>query len=443
MKFHCTFRFIIIIFFFNLTQCRRQTDTIEEIVSIVFWHSFVASSLPALNNLIEDFHAEYPNIRIKAQYVPTGDALIQKLITAIQSGTTPDISWVHSDFLDKLVTADAIYPMDHFIKDPDGLSAEIMEDIYSHLLCSGSYKGTLYTLPMEATTLALLYNKDLFREAGLDPDMPPRTWDELVDFSVRLTVDKDGDGYFDQYGFYVPVFPASGALSIWMVLQWSPFVWQAGGTLVNEEQTKVLFNSESGIQALTLWKTLYQRLQLNRFSLAHDLGFASQSLAMVMDGPWNLPRYRRMKQMDWGVAPLPAGPVCQATYLAGEHLAVFKQSAHPREAWTFIKWILRPDIQARFSMESGYLPVRRSVLNLSDYQDYLNNHPHHRAFIEQMEIGRGRETIDYYRIEINQLIAEAVEKTIVGDMDPNFMLDVAARKANILLQSLDRQKMAR
>ena len=79
----------------------------------------------------------------------------------------------------------------------------------------------------------IIYNKDLFRKAGLDPDHPPKDWNELYEFARKLTVDKNRDGKTDQYGFYVPVFPASGQLSIWMVLQWAPFLWQAGGTEID------------------------------------------------------------------------------------------------------------------------------------------------------------------------------------------------------------------
>jgi len=421
-----------LIAFTLILNCDNRNESVNGSVTITFWHSFVSSTLPALRDLIRKFEETHPDIHIKAQYIPTGDALVQKLITAIQSRTAPDISWVHADFLQKLVQANAIYPMRYFIDGPEGLSKETLDDIFPILLQAASWQDTLYAIPMEATTLALLYNIDLFNEVGLDPRRPPQTWNELYDYAKRLTLDKDSDGHFDQYGFYIPVFPASGALSIWVVLQWSPYLWQAGGQIIDQNQ-QFVFNSDAGVQALTLWKRLYQDLRLDRFSLAHDLGFASNTLAMVMDGPWNLPRYRRMKQTNWAVAPLPTGPVKKVTYLAGEHLAIFKQSKYPLQAWSFIKWILRLEVQARFSMSSGYLPVRRSTLELKEYQEYLDKHPHHKAFVEQMKIGLGRERIDHYQIEINQLIAEALEKAIVGDIDPRTALDEAAVKSNELI----------
>jgi multiple sugar transport system substrate-binding protein len=413
--------------------CARQEEKSDGRVTVIFWHSFVSHTIPAFNALAERFERENPGIRLKAQYIPTGDGLIQKLITAMQSQTAPDVCWVHSDFLDKLVQAGAIHRMETFINGPDGLSPEDLADIFPPLLEAAAWRDTLYALPMEATSLALFYNKDLLRQVGLD--RPPDTWDELREYARRLTIDRGSDGNVEQYGFFVPVFPSSGPLNIWMNLQWVPFLWQAGGAEINDEQTRVLFNSDAGVKALQLWKDLYEDLDFSRYGLTHDMGFASGNLAMILDGPWDLPRFRQMKGMDWGVAPLPAGPAGRATYIAGEHLVIFRQSPHPAQAWTFVKWMQRPEIQAAFSMASGYLPTRRSVLAREDYRAFLRGDPAMRAFVDQMAAGRGRHPIDYHRVEINQYIAEAIESATLGKGDPKTALDQAAEKANAILRS--------
>src|SRR5690606_21141117 len=148
-----------------------------------------------------------------------------------------------------LVAADAIYPMAHFIEGSNGMSAEDLADIYPALLTYASYRGTLYSMPMEATNLGLLYNKDLFREVGLDPERPPQTWEELASYSERLRLDRNGDGRYERIGFMVPVRPGTGPDGPWMVWQFQPFMMQAGTDhLVNEEQTRVLFADEPAVQ---------------------------------------------------------------------------------------------------------------------------------------------------------------------------------------------------
>lgn len=423
------------IFIFGCGEKKQSTD--ERIV-ITFWHSFVSSTVPALEELIKKFEDQHPNIAVKAQYVPTGDALIQKLVTAIQSKTAPDISWIHSNYLQNLVEADAIYRMDEFIKSPDSLSNKDLADIYPALIEAASWRGTLYSMPLEATNLGLLYNRELFRKAGLDPDHPPQTWDELYEYARRLTTDKNGDGKLDQVGFFVPVFPASGPLGDWMVWQWLPFLWQAGGYVINLEQTEVLFNSDAGVQALSLWKKIYDALNLRTFTPDYEAAFPSQQLAMALDGPWNLPRWKD-RNVDWAISALPAGPVKRATIVGGEYLAIFKQTQNREEAWTFVKWFIQPEIQALWSMKSGYLPVRHSVVELKEYQDFLNLNPGLKAYVEQMEYGQSPRPIDYHSLEISRAMAEAIEKATIGNVDPKIALDEAAEKANRLLKSVVRR----
>jgi ABC-type glycerol-3-phosphate transport system substrate-binding protein len=403
-------------------------------VTLTFWHSFVAASQPALEALIARFEAEHPGLRIRAQYVPTGDDLVQKLIAALHTDTAPDVSWVHGDFLGDLAGAGALYPIHHFIGGANGLTDEEVADVFPPLLQAASWRDTLYAMPMEATTLALLYNRDRLRAAGLDPGRPPQTWDDLRAATRALTTDDDGDGRFDRYGFYVPVFPASGPYNVWLVMQWSPYLWMAGGQLVDSTQTAVGYAGEAGVQALTLWRDLYEAMGRPHYSFGHDGCFVAGACAMIMDGPWDLPRFRDL-DLDWGIAPLPAGPAGQATYLDGEHLAIFRQSEHPEAAWTFVKWMLRPDVQAFFSMESGYLPVRRSVLDRPEYRAHLAEDPGLAAFVAQIPLGRAREAIVDHQVEINRHVAEAVEKALIGRMDPQAALAESAAKSNRLLQT--------
>lgn len=419
-----------------LTGCETDNEVASDKITIVFWHSLVSSSVPALEALIEKFEQQHPKIKIRAQYVPTGEALIQKLIAAIQSKTAPDVSWIHSHYLENLVEADAIYKVAHFLNDSPGFPPEELQEFFPALLQAASWQGTLYAMPMEATDLALLYNKDMFRAAGLDPERPPQTWQELQDYAKRLTLDKDGDGRFEQVGFFVPIYPASGSLSGWMVWQWMPFLWQAGGYLIDEEQTRMLFNSQAGVRALTLWKGIFEEMDLSSFTVDYDVAFASKNLAMALDGPWNLPRYKDLlKNIDWGIAPLPAGPVKRATNVGGEYLAIFKQSSHPREAWQFVQWIVQPETQAFWSMQSGYLPVRRDVLDIPEFNDYLNEHPQFKVFVEEMKVGQSPRPIDFHALEINRNIAAAIEKATIGHRDPKIVLDEAVRESNKLLQS--------
>ncbi len=292
---------------------------------------------------------------------------------------------------------------------------------------------------MEATNLGILYNKDLFRAAGLDPESPPLTWDELRDAARKLTVDENGDGRPERIGFMVPIVPADGPQGSYMMWQWIPFLWQAGGYLIDLEQEKVLFDSPAGVEALTLWKELYDLQKQRNFSNDALVSFSSKQVAMILDGPWNIPRYPRiLGDIDYGIAWLPAGPVQRATVVAGEYLAIFKQSAHPDEAWEFLKWMVRPDIQAEWSIASGYLPVRASVMEVDAFREFLDGHPQQRAYVEQMQFAQAQRPMDFKAVEIQRYLAIALEQATVGGQDPATVLREAAEKSNALLSAVAR-----
>ena len=407
----------------------------SDAAEVTFWHSFTQSTRPALDKLIDRFHEEHPDIRINAQYLPSGDALAQKLVTAVRSGSAPDISWIHSHYLEELTKADAVYEMSHFIDGPNGLEEGDLEDIYPALIQYASWQGTLYSLPMEATNLGVIYNKTLFEEAGLDPERPPQTWEELRDYSQRLTVDRDGDGRNEQIGFFVPAVSSSGPQGPYMMWQWTPFLWQAGGYLVNEEQTDILWDEEAGVAALSLWSSIYETQNQRTFTAEDPLTvMASQQIAMMLDGPWNLPRYESLfSRFDWGIAMLPEGPEKRATVVAGEYLAIFKQSKHPEAAWEFVKWMIQPEIQAFWSKESGYLPIRKSVVDVPEYQAFLDENPAQAVFVRQMEFAQAQRPIDFATMQIQRLLAEAIERATVGREDPAAVLRETANKAEALL----------
>lgn len=410
----------------------------DEVVTLRFWHSLVSSSVPALEELVQKFEEENPGIKIDAQYIPSGNALLYKLVTAVQSKNAPDVSWIYAGSYKDIVEADAIYSMDHFINSPNGLSEEEVNDMYDALMPLSTWKDTMYSMPMEATNFGLLYNKDMFAKAGISN--PPRTWDEFYEYSKKLSVDKNNDGKFEKVGVLLPVHPAAGPLGGFMVWQWVPFLWQAGGYVTTEDQTKTLFNSTAGVQALTLWKNIFNDLNLGSFTADHSVAFASGLTAMIFDGPWNLPQYKEtLKNINWAIAPLPEGPVKKATNAGGEFLVIFKQSQYPEEAWKFVKWVYSPEVQAFWSMKSGYLPVRRSVLDIPEFQKYLDEHPNFKVYVEQMEYAQSRRPLDYNAMQVDRLLSEAIEEATIGNKKADEALNKAARKANELLQSITKK----
>ena len=100
-----------------------------------------------------------------------------------------------------------------------------------------------------------------------------------------------------------------------------------------------------------------------------------------------------------------------------------------------MKWIIRPDIQARWAMKSGYLPVRRSVSEIPEFKKYLIENPNFKVFVDQMEVAQIQRSMDYGALQITRHMAEAIEEATLGGGDPKASLDKAAAKSNKVLQS--------
>jgi multiple sugar transport system substrate-binding protein len=410
-----------------LPGCGKGPPAEGERTEITFWHSYVESTRPALLKLIERFEAEHPDIKINAQRVPTGEQLLQKLTTAIMTETAPDICWIHSYWVPPLSDGDTIYALEELIEQYGGFTEEDKADFFPSPLETSYYQGKLRMMPIEATNLALAYNRDLFRKAGLDPARTPETWDEFIEYGKKLTIRKDGR--VEQYGCPIPVF--TGALASWTVWNWEVFLWGWGGNYADPSGERVAFNSEAGVKALQFWVDLQHKYKVGSMT-APDQGFESQKVAMALMGPWDLPHLNDMA-FDWAMAPMPAGPARRVVPMGAEYLVIFRQTEHAEEAWEFITWLIGPEIQEWWSMESNYLPIRRSVLKSPTYQEFLSKHPAMKVFAEQMEYAYAEPVLLPQATEINLHLASGIEKAVRNVATSKQALDEAADKANSLL----------
>ncbi|NIM04630.1 MAG: extracellular solute-binding protein [Armatimonadetes bacterium] len=399
----------------------------DEKTEVVFWHSYVAATTPALERLIQRFEAAHPNITIKAQYVQTGEGLLQKLAASVMSETAPDLCWIHASWVGPLSREELIYDLGELIEKYGGFGEEEKADFFPAPLETSYYRGKLRMMPIEATNLGLAYNRELYRKAGLDPNDPPENWDEFVEYGKKLTIrSKDR---VEQWACNVPVF--TGSMAGWSTWQWVTFLWGWGGRYAHPSGERVDFNSAAAVGALQFWVDLQHKYKIG--SLAPpEQGFESQKVAMTFEGPWSLPRFEDLA-FDWAVAPMPAGPKRRVTSLGAEYLVVFRQTKHPKEAWEFIRWFITPEVQEAWSIDSKYLPIRQSVLASPTYRTFLDKNPAMKTFAEQMPYAYAEPSILPDASEVDLFLATAIEEAVRKVKTPKQALDDAAEKANIAL----------
>lgn len=394
--------------------------------TITMYHAFTSNTLVALRNLINDFQKEYPHIRVRAEYV--GDALNQKLQAAVTAGNPPDLAWLHSGEHTEYARTGAIYNLSEtFINGPNGLSQEELDDFFPIMktYMEYNYDGNWWGLPVNATTMAFVYNADMVRAAGYDPDnLQVETWEEFAEFAASLTNAREGI-----YGMHVPVY--TGGLASYFDWFFRPFVWSAGGKFISDDLQTVAFDSPEAKEAVQFFYDLiytYEGGTLSPPSQAFDMG----KVAIHLDGPWSIPQFNNLR-FEWRAMLYPIGPSGERFHpSAAEPVVIFKDAKHPEEAWEFLKFWIRPDNLAKWCITSGYLPTRRSVMESEDYQKVVEETPGLATFVQALEYGAAAEITPEYNKIIDEYTA-AVELILNQKADLDEAIDAAAAKCNEII----------
>lgn len=310
---------------------------------IQYWEKWTGVEGAAIQSLVERFNATAGAAAgVWVEYAAVSN-IEQRLLIAIAGGDPPDIAGLVDSRIPQYADQDALLPLDDLVA-RHGIDLGAFKPIWIELC---RYNGSLYALPSTPFTIALFYNRALFREAGLDPDSPPRTLAELNDFAARLTK-QDAQGHITQLGFTV-----SNAM-----LGWWPWVWPCffGGRLWDGR--RYALDSPPG-RAAAAWITdLRTRLGPQRCLDFESTAGAIESaqnpfmagrLAMHFQGPWFSNWIRKYTpDLDYAVAPFPSSAPGGGNVFASEDVFVIPRgTAHPREALVFLKWIeSQPNLEA-------------------------------------------------------------------------------------------------
>jgi multiple sugar transport system substrate-binding protein len=242
-----------------------------------------------------------------------------------------------------------------------------IEDIYPAPLSQCQYQGGYYCLPWGTDTYALFWNKDLFEEAGLDPETPPQTMEELAEFAKKLTK-VDENGQITQIGF-IPNFSWSH-LNVYTAMM--------GGWWYSEDGTQIQFTSEPVINALK-WEQQFfcdgvTPEEVTRFSSAFggyaspDNGFYAGKIAMMVEGEWQpgpnfIQQYK--PELFYGVAPFPppqGNPERANTNVVSGSVAMIPSGVEDKEAaWKLLAWMMSPEIVAEEMVANSNLPSSKKA----------------------------------------------------------------------------------
>ena len=381
-----------------------------------------------IDALCEEYHKENPNVKVSPVYAGSYADTRTKVQAAIKGGNTPDLAIMFSIDLYSLLSMDAIADIDSFCTtDAD---KEWLNGFYDGFMMNSRDGETTYGIPWQRSTIVLYYNKDAFEAAGLDPEQPPKTWDELKEDAKKLTITENGQT--TQYGIQIP----SDGYAYWMLQTFC--VEQNGFNLMNETGTETYYDDERTAKGLEFWKSLADDGSMPEGIVAWATtpsDFLEGKTAMMYHTTGNLTNVKNNASFNFGVAMLPANE-SYGSPTGGGNFYIFKGVSEERQqaAFDFIKWMTDDERVAQWSIDTVYVATRPSDYDTERMQEYAKEFPYCLVARDQLEYGYA-ELSTYNQAEVQKAIDDAISYVMTDQQDVESALATAQQTADGILQA--------
>lgn len=389
----------------------------DSAVEVNVWHYWDGTNADTFQAMAEEYNASHEGVNIKTSNVPNADFLT-KLRASATSNSLPDIA------IGDLVWVPQINELGSLVDLGPLLPAEVLSDINPALTSFGTIDGKQVSVPVSANNLGFMYNRTLFEEAGLDPDSPPTTWEELLEDGKTILEATGKPGY--------DLFTQAGDNGEGLTWNFQVNLWQAGGEFLTEDNSAAAFNTPAGKKALDYWLEL---ITSGVSPYAKWGEFEKGEGGSAQEGSWMVGIWAPDPPFEFDVAkvPHPADGVA-ATNLGGEQAMVFDNSdAEAKAAADFLAWFLEPEQVTSWSEATGMLPVTNSVATGDEYLTWVDeNQPRLRPYVEQMADAHARPNTPLYPA-ISFAFAQQLEKAFAGEVSAQEALDAAEEAVNAVI----------
>jgi len=403
----------------------------KEEVTLSVLNIWGGSRVPLMEDMFARFTEEHPWITVENVLVPGGERL-QKIQTSIAGGAPPDVPMIGQGEIPMFALRDALIPLDGYMAE-DGVS---VDEYYDYAIEASQWEGQTYTLPNVSAAWALYFiNAGAFEEAGLDPDNPPKTWDELADASVKLTK-KEGDEITQLgYRFYHGL-PGMNDFTQALVSN--------NGKFLSDDGRSAVFNGPEGVAALN-WlidtmETVYGSIdafdEWGAVQGAEDISnpFIAETLASKMGGVWEVFYIKEGNpDLDYRIDQLPASPSGEQHISAAGSWSygIPTGAAHPDDSWQLVEWLGHEPTASGWFMQEQGRPSPLKVANESDV--YLEKFPTTWPNIKKMVESAVRMPITPAQTEVDRVVGQALEEVAYGTREVEEALDWAAEEAQLAL----------
>ncbi len=381
-----------------------------------------------VDGLVADFQKENPDIKVNAIYAGNYNDARIKALAALKSGQPAQLSVMFSIDIYELIEQDAIVAFDDIVTTDEDRAW--LDKFFPSLMENGRTANKTWGIPFQRSTIVMYYNKDAFRDAGLDPNQPPATWDELVTMGQKLTK-KQGNNV-ERWGVMIP----STGYPYWM---FGALTMQNDQVLMNGDGNKTNFDAPATVEALSYWLDLGQKHSVMPSGTIEwgtlRQNFLEQKTAMMWHSTGNLTAVKKNAKFDFGVAMLPAKKR-RGTPTGGGNFYIFKDSTDEEKqaALKLIKFLTQPERTAEWSIKTGYIGTRPDAYETPALLSYVKEFPPAAVARDQLEFATA-ELSTYQTGRVRKLLDDAIQAALTGSKSPKDALSGAQSEADRLLRS--------
>lgn len=401
-------------------QEEKGSMTMEsEVITLSFYrYSNKAHNMYGIP-LLETFQKENPNIKIESVEVSSGgfEALATKVLLGLAAGTPPDVAEAGYTLIKTMVESGSCIPLDSFMQTDPKFD---IENLISATLDLGKVSGKQYLMPLGVSTATMFMNTDLFKEVGLDPHNPPKTWKE-TEQAAQVLKDAGYDGV------------------IWSWTTTGNWIFQtmiecSGGRIANEEATEILFNKQPGVQTMEyLWGLVSKGLMPVTSQVVDT--FYTGKIGMIILSSFNrvtIPQTAKFEVLMARI-PTPDGSAPKLPAGGKGYMMLATDKKHQQATWEFIRFLSGETAGRIVAENSGYTPVNKPLVESLKKENAGDPN-----FI--LTLNQASQVVPWYSwpgengAKVSKVLSDIQESILLGEVSPKEGLDRAAAEAKKLLQ---------
>jgi sn-glycerol 3-phosphate transport system substrate-binding protein len=379
------------------------------------------------------FEKENPGISVKPIYAGSYQETIVKALTAHKAGNPPVASVLLSTDMFTLIDEEAIVPFEDFAaSDAD---RAWMNSFFPGFMANSRTPGAspsdsrTWGIPFQRSTVVLYWNKEAFKEAGLDPEKAPATWDEELAFAEKLTK-RDSAGNTSQWGTQIP----SSGFPYWL---FQALTTQNDAMLMNPAGDRTFYDAPGVIGALQRWIDLGRKYKVMAPGVVEwgttPKDFFERKIAMMWTTTGNLTNVRNNAKFPFGVAMLPAGKR-RGTPTGGGNFYIFKKASREQQqaAVKFIQWVTSSERAAQWGIHTGYVAVRPDAWETPTMRNYVADFPAAAVARDQLQYAVA-ELSTHENQRVTKALNDGLQAALVGNKSAEqAMRDAQAEAERIL-----------